>query len=331
MKKTKAAHTTLAKQWWKEYKVHRSEYTKYWKDFFGEEMPKIRKGWWGMIKRGSRNLTRIPEDFLRMRRTNFKNQETENSVVELSVEDRRIVIKDAVRGMVGDKNAKTYRSLAIEAVATEVNCRNIIRIKGLKLGQFYKILWRLGVNIRPFFSEDKGENAGRWVMDNYDLPNIYPGIVDESRDEYYLQKMFPKAPSWTFWGKWTNSRTHGVVFEINTNAEQPDLLIPVHIDAENAFVAIRELITGKKRREISAVEYHRMPEQQGSMYVGSGLSEIGCLVLIGLMRKAKEKGIIKDVKVKGKEKLVTTGSISGDDELMWKVTELIRLMGDNEV
>lgn len=324
MKRTKDRPQITARQWLEEYKSDRDQYTRKWKKLFGNDMPKIRKSGWGVIKRGSKNLTRIPADVLRLWRTNFKSQKTEHLVAELVVESRRVVIKDARRGLVDGVNVKTYRALAVEGVVTEVNCRNIIRVRGLNLGQFYSILWRLGANIRPFFSEDKGENGGRWVMDNHNLSEFFPGGINEDKDMYFLQKIFPKAPRWMFGGRWTNSRTHGVIFEVKTKTGETELLIPVHIDAENAFVAIKEMVLGKKHREVSAIEYHRMPEQQGNIYVGSGLSETGCLVLIGLMQKAKQKGIIKHVKVRGRKRLATSGYISDDELLMWEITNLVR-------
>jgi hypothetical protein len=324
MTKRDGGKSLTARQWWNEYVDDVREYNRDWLLLFGRNRPKPRRSIWGMIKRASKNVTRIPADAVRLSRLDYRRQKTSNLRLEVTVEGRRLILADARKGLMSGVNKPVYEALAKEQLVSEVNVRNIIRIKGISLGQFYKILTDLGLHITPFFSEDKGENGGRWVMDNRGLPELLSGKLDTQKDAYYLRKMFVQAPDWSFWGKWTNSRTHGMIYVIRKEDGKEEILVAAHLDAENAFVAIKEMLTGKKRRNIGAIEYHRMPEGQGEAYFGTGLSEWGCLILIELLKKARKTGLVKQVRVSGEEKLATTGSITEDDELMWQVYRISR-------
>jgi hypothetical protein len=310
-------------EWWEEFVAHTNEYKREWKNIFGEELQLPQKNHIGMLKKASRNFSRIPGDFLRLEKSHYKTQATADLEIDLEIEDRLLVLRAAMEDAITSENKRVYHELAANEVATEVNCRNIIRIRGLSLGQFYKIMSDSGCNIRPFFSEYKGENGGRWVMDNQVLPELIGETLDVEKDKYYLDRMFPNAPSWLPWSNWTNSRTHGVIYSVH-GKNGKELIVPTHIDAENALVAIKEVVTGRKRREIGAIEYHQMPEGQGEAYVGSGLGELGCLVLIGIFENAQVKKRIKAVKIKGLEKLSTSGSIAGDDKYMWQLYRLAK-------
>jgi hypothetical protein len=311
-------------EWAEEFAADASEYKKEWEKLFDEKLSQPRRSRWGMIKKASKNFARIPGDFLRLGKSNYKSQDISGVTVEMEIEDRLLVLRDASKNRINKKNRKAYRNLAANEVATEINCRNVVRIKGLTLGEFYKFLSDSGCNIRPFFSEDKGENAGRWVMDDRKLPVLLQDTLDPEKDKYYLERMFPHAPSWLPWSQWTNSRTHGVIYDISEDGEGKELVVPTHVDAENALVAIKEIVTGKKRRRIGAIEYHRMPEEQGEAYVGSGLGELGCLLLVGIFQKAAADKIIKAVNVVGLDKLSTSGSIAKDDEFMWELYRLVK-------
>lgn len=313
-----------ATEWREEFVSDASEYKKEWENLFEERLLEPRKSQLGIIKKASKNFRRIPGDFLRLWNSKYKSQDISDVTAEIEVEDRLLVLRDARNNKINNKNRGAYRNLAANEVATEINCRNIIRIKGMSLGKFYKFLSDSGCNIRPFFSEDKGENGGRWVMDNRKLPVLLHETLDKEKDRYYLDKMFPQAPAWLPWSEWTNSRTHGVIYEVSKKEGSEELIVPTHIDAENALIAIREIITGKKRREIGAIEYHRMPEEQGEAYVGSGLGELGCLVLVGIFQQAVADKKIKAVNVKGLDRLSTSGSIAKDDEFMWDLYRLVR-------
>ncbi len=312
------------KDWRDEFAAASKRYRSEWANIFGDEPPVFRKNLLGMIRRASKNFMRIPSDIVRIKRNRHQEKQQDGDV-KIVIEDRELVLRDAKRGKINERSRHVYQALALNELATEVNCRNVMRITGLGLGCFYNILTSFDCNIRPFFSEHKGENGGRWVRDNWNLSEIVgAGILDEEADHYYLDKMFPRVPMWLPWGRWTNSRTHGVIYEIKNADGSTELIVPAHIDAENALVAIQEMITGKKRREIAAIEYHRMPEEQGEAYVGSGLGELGCVVLAGIMKRAAEKGKIRSLEISGMEKLSTSGSIARDNEFMWDLHRLVR-------
>ncbi len=143
------------------------------------------------------------------------------------------------------------------------------------------------------------------------------------------QPVFPKLASLPILGKigpgkWRMSRTHSVIYGVKNQEGKDVLLLPVHMDARNAVVFVRDLVDkvrGKKREGRAALDYHQMHTGQ-EKYVGTGLYDLGIKNMLRLFEEHRDR--VGGLQVVGREKLETTGTIVGDDRITWQINDMVK-------
>jgi len=189
----------------------------------------------------------------------------------------------------------------------------------------------MGYNPWAFFSDPRGENAGRVAIGNelledgrHPLADIQRSHPDYEREMALWQAVFPKLGRIPGVKDWRMSRTHGVVYALKDEEGKTVLMFPVHIDPKSPIASVRDVF-GKKKGERWALAYHQIAgEGRKAKYVGTGLYDLGSKNFIRLLKKANENGLFANLVVEGADKLKTTNTIVGDDRITWQIAEKVR-------
>jgi len=239
----------------------------------------------------------------------------------------------------GNKKAlQTMKNLLDREVMKEVNAENVLMLSGISTEELAVIVSSLGHNPWVFLSDNRGETS-RIVIDNALIDGKHPlaaeGVLDglsaaeKEKELSYWQKMFPNIPSWLQWltiAKWSVSRNHSVVHTVTVGGKTYHFLT-MHVDPKNGVTFVKDIwnkITGVKDTDRNMFAYHAMEAGTGKSYVGTGLYNLGQKLFIGQLQQAKAQGIIGNVEVIGEEQYKTTGTISGDDPITWKISDMVK-------
>jgi hypothetical protein len=257
------------------------------------------------------------------------------ATVRVSVLERDALLTDpALKPLLGiEENKKLLQALMEQELYKEVNCERFLMIKGLTPAQFHFLIRKMGYNPWSFFSDPRGENAGRVTIHNdllkdgrHPLADIQRGHPDYDREMALWQPVFPELHHIPWIRDWHMSRTHGVVYGLKDEEGKNVLMFPVHIDPKNAIVTVRDVF-GRKKDERWALAYHQIAgdgEGKKSKYVGTGLYDLGCKNFIRLLKDANENGLFANLVIDGADKLRTTDTIVGDDRITWQIAEKVR-------
>jgi hypothetical protein len=295
----------------------KSEYEKKWMEMFGHEKPAERES---LVDKATVNVRRWFTDMKERKGRRVDLEAIRTSEVELVVEGRDAVIGDFEAGRLTGENAPIYEKLVAKELAAEANANHFLMVRGLKREELHFVIEQMGQNPIAFLSDPRGENAGRIAIDNALVDGEQPLGINTEEEKRYWSPVFPNPPRWVPEGikKWMMSRTHGVIYGVRDTRGDEEFLIPIHVDPKNGVAAIGEIFTGRRKGERAALDYHQGVDMGDQHYLGTGLYDLGAAVMIELMERAQEKGVIGKLIVRGAEKLDTTGSIYEDDKLTWE-------------
>ena len=296
-------------------------------------------GFWAKVWNSSANFRRAPGDWLRrIRLAVNKNIQTDlkKKTVTVDVLARRSLLDDPafvalVEQAKAEGNTKALRSLQAlldREVFKEVNAEHVTMISGISGDELSSIALSSGNNPVAFLSEDRGENfriAIDNALENGQQPFAAEGALNaltpeqKARELGFWQKLFPGARGIDPRKNWSVSRNHSVVYEVTVGGKTY-LFLPAHVDPKNAVAAFKKTAPGEQ----DALKYHQMEAGTNKSYVGTGLYDLGQALIIHLLDKAKEAGVVADVKVTGEEDLRTTGTITGDDAVTWIINDQVK-------
>ncbi len=287
-------------------------------------------------RKGSKNFTRLLPDMIQRIGSLGKKESLKEESVKMTVVDRNDFITDKRYSEFFDfeknpQNKEPLENFLKREISAEVGAANFLMTEGLTVAQYHSFVRQFGHSPFAFWSDDRGENAGRISIDNvlpqdgkHPLADLQPGDPDYESEKALYQPVFPGLTRLPYIGKWRMSRTHSVAFAVK-NAEGKDvLLLPAHMDARNAVVFWRDLVdklTGKKQEGRGALAYHQMHTGQKN-YVGTGLYDLGIKNFLRLSRE--HQGSVGQLQIDGEDKLQTTGTIVGDDRVTWQINDLVK-------
>lgn len=297
------------------------------------------ESWWSRfttknpLGKGLLNITRMLPDMIQRIQSLGKATALKEARVVATVVNREEFINDpAYRELFTvPENKQVLENFLTRELGAEVNATRFLLLEGITAAQLHAWVRQLGYSPFAFLSDDRGENAGRASIDNdWPADDRHPLLEtplseSEMRTEKALwQPVFPKLRWLPGIGKWRESRTHFVLSKVKTPDGKEVLLVPVHMDARNAVVAFRDLldkVIGKKREGRAALDYHRIHTGQKN-YVGTGLYDLGIKNLLRLFEEHQQ--LIGSLRINGREKVQTTGTIVGDDKITWQINDLVK-------
>lgn len=229
------------------------------------------------------------------------------------------------------KNKKILETFLTREPYAEVNCEKFIVLEGLTLAQFHVWVRKLNHSPFSFWSDDRGENAGRASIDNewpsddkHPLMETPLSPTDLQKEKELWQPVFPSLRWLYYFNEWYISRTHVVIYRVRDKQGRDVILLPVHIDPKNAVMVIGDLVhrvIGKRPRGKNALTYHKMEVGRES-YVGTGLYDLGIKNLLRLLEMRKDQ--FGHLEIIGREKIQTTGTIIGDDRINSQIEKLMK-------
>lgn len=298
------------------------------KEYFGEPEPETWKTRISSRLKPLRNITRMGGDLVRSFQSIGEKRTLPQALVTANVLSRSELHDDPEfqRLLSVPENKKPLMDLLDREVFREVNCRNILVLKGLKPEQFHLLAKQMGDSPRAFLSDDRGENAGRYASDNVLPTNGKHPFVSEDDPDYEPEKalwgpVFPGLKNIPVVKDWMMSRAHSVTYAVKDPDGKDVLIMPVHVDPKNPVASFR---FGKE-----ALKYHQTTgvEQVGqAKYVGTGLYDLGIKYFLRKLNMAKEHGLIGGLKISGEEKLETTNKITKDDKITMMINEKVSQM-----
>lgn len=305
-----------------DYTSRREEYySEKRKQYFGDPKPETWKTRVASKLKPLRNLTRMFGDTVRSFQSIGEKRTLPNTQLSATVLSRSEVHDDPQfqQLLSVPDNHRQLMDLMDREFFREVNCRNVLMLRGLKPEQFHLLARQMGDSPRAFLSDDRGENAGRYATDNVLPPNGEHPFVSKDDPDYEAEKalwgpVYPGMKNVPVINDWMMSRTHSVIYGVKDMDGSDVLLMPIHVDPLNPVTVFR---FGKK-----TLDDHKTTgvEQVGqAKYVGTGLYDLGIKYMLRKLNMAKEQGLIADLKVNGEEKLATTGKITKDDEITMKI------------
>ncbi len=280
-------------------------------------------------------ISRIPGIVVSLTESRGEEKALKQATVRVCVLERDALVTDpAFKPLFEiEENKKPLQALMEQELYKEVNCEHILMLKGLTPAQFHVLIRKMGYNPWTFFSDPRGENAGRVAIGNtlledgrHPLVDMQPEHPDYEREMALWQPVFPELNHIPWVRRWRMSRTHGVVYGLKDAEENDILLFPVHIDPKSPAAILRDIF-GRKKGERSAFVYHGLARERDtskSAYVGTGLYDLGIKNFIRLLKQAHERGLFANLDVEGEDMLKTTGTIVGDDRITWQIAEKAR-------
>lgn len=269
-------------------------------------------------------------------KSNDEARALKQATVKVSVLERDALLTDPTLKPLFEiaENKQPLQALMEQELYKEVNCERFLMLKGLTPVQFHVLVREMGYNPWAFFSDRRGENAGRVVIGNYPLADgrhplfagIQPGQPDYDEEMALWQPVFPGIEPIPWIRGWRMSRTHGVVYGLRDEKGESILMFPVHIDPKSPVALLRDVF-GRKKGERGALAYHQIAgvgEARGSNYVGTGLYDLGSKNFLRLLQRAQEAGLFANLVIDGADKLQTTNTIVGDDRITWQIAEKVQ-------
>lgn len=281
------------------------------------------------------NFTRMGRDLFRSLKNRIPGNDIglKNSHIKVRVLNRTELLEDRGFTDLIKDNGSTVRNLLDKEVFREINCTNILLLEGLTLEQLHLLVRKLGHNPSVIFSDPRKEKL-RFAIDNELNKKGEHPFSDEINGLHLTNEQLQSELSYykpVFTGilsklpglsRWHVSRTHGLVYVVKKDNEKV-FLIPVHVDPKNAILVFSELFSNRYREEKKAIAYHQTAEGRGENYIGTGLFDLGCVILIRLLKRAEKSGLIKKLEIGGENKLKTSYSIYIDDQVTKKIEELV--------
>lgn len=281
-------------------------------------------------------LSRIADIVAGLAKDHDDAQAIKQATVRVNILERDAFITDPTLRPLFEiaENKQPLQALMEQELYKEVNCERFLMLKGLTPTQFHVLVREMGYNPWAFFSDRRGENAGRVVIGNYPLAdgrhpllvNIEPGQPDYDEEMAFWQPVFPGMEHIPWIRGWRMSRTHGVVYGLRDEKGESVLMFPVHIDPKGPIAIVRDVF-GRKKGERGALAYHQIAglgEARGSNYVGTGLYDLGSKNFLRLLQRAQEAGLFANLVIDGADRLQTTNTIVGDDRITWQIVEKVQ-------
>jgi len=280
-------------------------------------------------------ITRIADVIVNVGENYGKAEALKQATVRVSVLERDALLTDpTLKSLIAiEENKKPLQALMEQELYKEVNCERFLMLKGLTPAQFHLLVRKMGYNPWSFFSDPRGENAGRVAIGNelledgrHPLADIQRGQPDYDREMALWQPVFPELGRIPWVRDWRMSRTHGVVYGLKDEEGKNVLMFPIHIDPKSPIAAVRDVF-GRKQGERWALAYHQIAEEEEIKelkYVGTGLYDLGSKNFIRLLKQANENGLFANLVIDGANKLKTTDTIVGDDRITWQIAEKVR-------